>query len=68
MRLQRIKFGKALPSCAICGGPMKLIRTIPAAWILPELRSYRCEACANIRTVEREIELQNREPLKRLLA
>jgi hypothetical protein len=35
-----------------CGGPMKLIKTIPRMGFYPELRTYRCEQCHNVETIE----------------
>ena len=45
------------PRCAICRGGMKLRTTIPPAHIFPELRTYHCSGCGNLRTVEDEMEL-----------
>ena len=43
--------------CPICLGAMTLSTTIPPAHIFPELRTYRCDGCGNLRTVEDEGEL-----------
>jgi hypothetical protein len=45
------------PQCAICAGPMKLKSTIPKAHIFSELRTYQCQGCGNLRTVEDEADL-----------
>jgi hypothetical protein len=47
----------APPKCGICAGLMKLKRVIPAAHIFPELKTYQCRVCGNLRTVEDEAEL-----------
>ena len=47
----------AAPKCEICAGLMKLKRVIPAAHIFPELKTYQCRVCGNLRTVEHEAEL-----------
>ena len=31
---------------------MKLIKTIPRMGFYPELRTYRCEQCHNVETIE----------------
>jgi hypothetical protein len=36
---------------------MKLKRIIPAAHIFPELKTFQCTGCGNLRTVEDEREL-----------
>jgi hypothetical protein len=36
---------------------MTLKRVIPAAHIFPELKTYQCRVCGNLRTVEHEAEL-----------
>jgi hypothetical protein len=45
--------------CAICAEPMKLISVIPKVDlsgqylpVFPELRTFQCVACGNLRTVE----------------
>ncbi|HEX3993716.1 MAG TPA: hypothetical protein VHX39_21310 [Acetobacteraceae bacterium] len=45
------------PACPICLGAMTLRSTIPPAHIFPELRTYRCDGCGNLRTVEDERDL-----------
>ena len=39
------------PPCA-CGGRMTLVRVHPRVGGLAELRSYRCETCGHVETVE----------------
>ena len=48
-------------SCRVCGGPMLLVRTIPAVAHLPELRTFRCQCCGVLRTDE--IPSKQRKPL-----
>jgi uncharacterized Zn finger protein len=48
---------RAKAACGICGGTMKLHRVIPAAHIFPELKTFQCCECGNLRTVEDVIEL-----------
>lgn len=31
--------------CKLCGGPMKLVRKLPAADAQPEMAVYQCEQC-----------------------
>jgi hypothetical protein len=47
----------AEPKCTVCADRMKLKRIIPAAHIFPELKTYQCVGCGNLRTVEDEREL-----------
>ena len=47
----------AVPKCEICAGLMILKRVIPAAHIFPELKTYQCRVCGNLRTVEHDAEL-----------
>ena len=47
----------AVPKCAVCADTMKLKRVIPAAHIFPELKTFQCVGCGNLRTVEDEREL-----------
>jgi hypothetical protein len=44
--------------CGVCGGSMKLIRTIPAAGFMSEMHSFRCTVCGCPRTEDRQDELQ----------
>jgi hypothetical protein len=46
-----------LPKCAICLDKMQLKKVIPAAHIFPELRTFQCVGCGNLRTVEDVAEL-----------
>jgi len=32
--------------------PMKLVKTIPRIGSYPELRTYRCEQCGDVETIE----------------
>jgi hypothetical protein len=47
----------AAPKCAICMGSMELKSVIPKAHIFSELRTYQCQGCGNLRTVEDEADL-----------
>jgi hypothetical protein len=38
--------------CECCGSPMKLVRSVPALGVLPELHSFRCERCRHVETIE----------------
>jgi len=49
------------PGCPICLGAMTLSTTIPQAHIFPELRTYRCDGCGYLKTVEDEGELSVRQ-------
>jgi DNA-directed RNA polymerase subunit RPC12/RpoP len=40
-------------SCERCGAEMTLVRVTPGIARLRELRTFRCEACGHIETVER---------------
>jgi hypothetical protein len=53
---------KAGPQCAICAGAMTLKAIIPGAHIFPELKTFQCTGCGNLRTVEHEAELAPPEP------
>jgi hypothetical protein len=53
---------KAGPQCAICAGPMRLKAIIPGAHIFPELKTFQCGGCGNLRTVEHEAELAPPQP------
>jgi hypothetical protein len=55
--LKRQKARVADPKCAICTEPMKLRSVIPKAHIFSELRTYQCQGCGNLRTVEDEADL-----------
>jgi hypothetical protein len=52
------------PKCAICDGIMNLKKVIPRAHVFPELRTYQCAGCGNLRTVEDESELVIAEAAK----
>jgi hypothetical protein len=43
--------------CPVCSGTMRLKSKIPAAHVFPELKTFRCLECGNLRTVEDEVEL-----------
>ena len=45
------------PHCLVCDGVMTVKRVIPAAHIFPELKTYQCEDCGVMRSVENEQEL-----------
>jgi hypothetical protein len=45
-------------ACLICTGAMKLRSVIPPAHIFPELRTYQCQGCGSLRTVEDEADLK----------
>jgi len=41
------------PQCSRCGGgTMKLVRSNPGVGPLLELRTYRCEQCGHVETIE----------------
>jgi hypothetical protein len=50
-------FKKARPKCWVCGGILKIKGVIPAAHTYPELRTYQCNDCGAMRTIESEQEL-----------
>jgi hypothetical protein len=56
-RKRKAKKAQPKPQCAICTDAMTLKSTIPRAHIFPELRTYQCVGCGNLRTVEDELEL-----------
>ncbi len=37
-----------------CGEPMKLIKVVPRIGSYPELQTYHCDRCHNVKTVEVE--------------
>ena len=39
-------------TCAICADTMKLKSVIPAAHIFAELKTFQCDGCGNLRTLE----------------
>jgi len=39
--------------CDICGLPMALVRVTPKLGVLPELRTFQCTKCGDVRTKER---------------
>ncbi len=43
--------------CELCEGRLKLRTVIPAAHVVPELRTYGCVDCGVLRSVEDEAEL-----------
>jgi hypothetical protein len=63
-KLKRLLSPSIVPSqpkimCPICSRPMKLKRLIPAVDlshkflpVFPELKTFECNACGNLRTVE----------------
>jgi len=38
--------------CDLCAGEMDIVRTIPAAALLPELATFRCNECECFATLE----------------
>ena len=40
------------PTCVICSGTMKLKSVIPAAHIFAELKTFQCDGCGNLRSME----------------
>ncbi|MGA7972184.1 MAG: hypothetical protein WCA36_05190 [Pseudolabrys sp.] len=40
------------PVCSCGGGPMTLVRVTPGLGAFPELRTYRCNRCGTVETVE----------------
>ncbi len=54
----------AQPKCSICADPMQIKKIIPAAHIFPELRTFQCSGCGNLRTVEDVAELAAAEVQK----
>jgi hypothetical protein len=48
----------ATAPCAVCEGPMKHVRTIPAAGFMTEMHSFRCTVCGCPRTEDRPDEPQ----------
>ena len=51
------------PACAICADTMKLKSVIPAAHTFAELKTFQCDGCGNLRTVE-DTELAAGEAMK----
>jgi hypothetical protein len=47
----REKSAQPVQSCH-CGQPMKLIKTVPRIASFPELRTFRCQKCGHVETVE----------------
>ncbi|HYI26550.1 MAG TPA: hypothetical protein VD863_01755 [Bradyrhizobium sp.] len=54
----------AQPKCSICAEPMRIKTIIPAAHIFPELKTFQCRGCGNLRTVEDIAELATPEVQK----
>lgn len=42
------------PVCDQCTSTMRVRRVVPKTWTLPELRTYLCGECGNLRTIEIE--------------
>lgn len=40
------------PAQSCCGAPMTLVRIDPKVSSFPELRTFRCDICGDIRTIE----------------
>jgi len=43
-----------LPICLICGSPMAVDRVHPKVGRFPELKTFRCDNCGDVRTIEQE--------------
>jgi len=48
------------PTCPICGMSMVLVRIDPRVASFSELRTFRCFACDDVRTMERPTILRTR--------
>jgi hypothetical protein len=60
MRRKRVEVPvPATAPCAVCEGPMKLVRTIPAAGIMPALHCFSCDVCGCPRTEEPGAEVRS---------
>jgi hypothetical protein len=57
MRIKPKGLLKPALKCELCEGQLKLKAVIPAAHVLPELRTYACTECGVLRSVEDEAEL-----------
>jgi hypothetical protein len=44
---QSAQFALTPLRCELCGGPMKLIRRIPAVGTQPQSAHYQCEKCGH---------------------
>jgi hypothetical protein len=44
------------PRCELCGGPMKLLRRLPATGAQPQMVLYQCEQCRHTMTRQFEDE------------
>ena len=42
------------PPCEICGEPMTFLRATPKVGALPELQSFICTECGDVRAIEIE--------------
>jgi len=40
------------PAQSCCGAPMTLVRIDPKVSSFPELRTFRCDICGDVQTVE----------------
>lgn len=50
--MQQSEKNSTLPlRCDICGGVMKLVRSIPRLGAHPELATYQCEQCRHVATL-----------------
>ena len=58
----------ATAPCAVCEGPMKHIRTIPAAGFMSEMHSFRCTICGCPRTEDCQDEPQTVQATERAAA
>ncbi len=43
---------QSAPLCAMCGEPMKLIRTLPRLGGLPEIQTFLCQRCGQVISFE----------------
>ena len=57
MRMKPKDLLKPALKCELCEGRLKLKTVIPAAHVLPELRTYACVDCGVLRSVENDAEL-----------
>jgi len=48
------------PDCTCDGEGLVLVRSVPRVGAMPELRTYRCEACGHVET--REVEPDRGQP------
>jgi hypothetical protein len=68
MRKKSITLKPVTGPCPVCAGPMKHIRTIPAAGFMSEMHSFCCTVCGCPRTEERQDEPQTVQAAERAAA